>query len=252
MKNLSKIQVVELHTNESVEKVIQDSLQIKTTGDPDAGAASVTDLVLHGAANTLQSMYTGSKLSPPTYTAGQVTTQKNKVITLYNKNALYVKSVAIDVANTAADVNAGITVVTRTGFNVAKKTGGKRPDFGVTASGPNWVQIHVKKSKKGAEGHKWRFALVTEKGTPPAKTTLIDESSMECDIVIQDLPTGSILAIQHAPIIPVAKKRKTRLSLPLTGKKAKPTAGSKANHPVISFTSPDAYAWSDFIYIGIQ
>ncbi len=97
MKNLSKIQVVELHTNESVETVIQDSLLIKTTGDPDAGGAPVTDLVLHGAANTLQSMYTGSKASPPTYTSGQVTTQKNKVITLYNKNALYVQSVAIDV-----------------------------------------------------------------------------------------------------------------------------------------------------------
>ncbi len=146
----------------------------------------------------------------------------------------------------------GITVVTRTGFNLGKKVVGKKPDFGVTASGPNWVQLHVKKSKKGTEGHKWRFALVTAKGIAPAKTTLIDESSMECDIVIQDLPTGSILAIQHAPIIPVAKKKKTPLSLPLTGKKAKPTAGSKANHPVFSYTSPDAYDWSDFIYIGIQ
>ena len=77
MKNLPKVQVLGLHTNESPETVIQDASLIHTTGDPNVTTSPVSDIALGGQITTLQTRVNGSKASPPTYTTGQVTTQKN-------------------------------------------------------------------------------------------------------------------------------------------------------------------------------
>jgi len=248
IKNLGKIHVMRVSMRTPTQTLINNGLTVKTAGDPDVTAPPVTDAVFQLQVTKLQTMLTGSKLSPPTYTTGQVKTQKSIVVTSYNKIAANVEGVAEDVAITAGDINAGITVVTRVGFKTGKKGTGKRPDFGVTATGPGFVQVHVKKDVKGNEGHLFRVAIVAAKGTLPAKATLITYYTLACDIIIQDLPTAAILAIQHANVVPATHGKKASITPPLTGKKAAPVTVSKAHHPVFSYANPDPYTWSDFIY----
>jgi hypothetical protein len=252
IKNLPKIQALELTESTPTTQVINDALQIKTTGDHDCTAPPVTDALLHGAANQLQTVYTGSKASPPLYTSGNVITQKNIVITMYNKVINYIKGVANDVAIAAGDVTAGNSVVTRCGGKLKKKSVPFKPDFGVTKSGTAWVQIHAKKAKKGNEGHIFKCGITTTKGTPPAKTAIFEFFSLECDIIINDLTSGTILAIDHASIVPVSHAKKISVLVPATAKKATPTPMSKAKHPVFSITSPDSYTWNGWIYVVIQ
>jgi len=63
MKNLPKIQVLELATNASPDTVIKYATQIHTTGDVNVTAPPVTDAVLAGQITTLQSRVTGSTAS---------------------------------------------------------------------------------------------------------------------------------------------------------------------------------------------
>ena len=251
--SLPAIQVKKLAQSASTPSVIAAALQVKTTGDADVTAAPVSDATLTASANLLQTYLTASKASPPTKTSAQVNGQKAIVITQYNKNVAYVQSVAIDVATAHGDASFGNSVVTRCGFKLKKAPGGgKKPDFGITASGSGWVQVHTKKDKKGAEGHIWRVALTTAIGTPPAKADIIYFFSLECDILIQNIPSGKIIAIDHASIISVAHTKKTLGNIPLTGKKAATIAASKANHPAFSFATPDPYAWKGWIYEGVR
>ena len=251
--SLPAIQVKKLAKSASAPSVIAAAIQVKTTGDADVIAAPETDAVLQASANLLQIYLTASKASPPTKTSTQVNGQKAIVITKYNKNVSYVQGVAIDVATAHGDASFGNTVVTRCGFKLNKaKGGGKKPDFGITDSGTNWVQVHAKKAKKGTEGHIWRVALTTAIGTSPAKADIIYFFSLECDILIQNIPSGKIIAIDHASIISVAHTKKTLGNIPLTGKKAATIAASKANHPVFSFTTPDPFVWKGWIYEGVR
>lgn len=252
--SLPAIQVKKLALSASPANVIATALQVKTAGDADVTTPPVVDANLTSATNLLQTYLTASKASPPTKTSSQVLGQKNIVITMYNKNVAYVQSVAIDVATAHGDSSFGNNVVTRCGFKLKKATGGgKKPDFGITDSGAGWVQVHAKKAKKGAEGHIWRVALTSAIGTPPAKADIIYFFSLECDIVIQNIPSGKIIAIDHASVITVAHgKKATGINIPLTGKKAAAIGASKANHPVFSFITGDPYTWKGWIYEGVR
>ena len=76
MSNLPKIQVLELTSKESADTVIKEAKQIHTAGDADVTNPPVTDAALATQIITLQSRVTGSKATPPTFTATQVTTTK--------------------------------------------------------------------------------------------------------------------------------------------------------------------------------
>lgn len=251
--SLPAIQVKKLAQSASPSVVIATALQVKTAGDADVTTPPVIDTTLQTATNLLQNYLTASKASPPTKTSAQVSGQKNIVTTMYNKNVAYVQSVAIDVANTHGDSSFGNSVVTRCGFKLSKAKGsGKKPDFGVTDSGPGWMQIHAAKSKKGTEGHIFRAALTTADGTPPAKADIIYFFSLECDILIQNLPKGKILAIDHASVVPMGHKNKTTGTILPSTKKAATIAKGKGNHPVFSYTTPDPYNWKGWIYEGTK
>ncbi len=255
ISNLGKIHVMRVSVKTPTKTLINDGLLIKTAGDPNVTAPPVTDAVFQPQVARLQLMLTGSKLSPPTYTTTQLNVQKGIVVTSYNKIAANVEGVAQDVANTAGDINAGITVVTRVGCKLGKKGSSKRTDFGVVGSSPNFIQVHVKKSVKGNEAHKWRIALVPALETPPAKGAWVEFTSTECDIILEGIPAGSFVAINHTPIVPVAHHKTgttTGIAPPLTGKTVKPIAASKANHPVFNWLNPDPYTWSGWIYWTAQ
>ena len=251
MKNLPKIKVSLGTSNTKTLDLISAVQSVKTTGDPDAGTPPVTDADQYAAAAILQTIHNNRNTNPPTSSAAAEKVQFNISVRMYNKVGAYIEGVANDVAVAAGDVAAGIAVVNRTGYKLKKKTGGKRPDFGVVASGPNFIQCHVKKVRKGTEGHLWRFAITTAKGVAPAQTILVTVFTIECDVLIQNIPSGSILAIQHASVVPVSHNTKTTGSTPVSGK-VSAVAQSKTKHPIFSFTSPDSYTWTDFLYVVIQ
>ena len=252
MKNLPKIQV-SLKTKEMTTLEFISAVQsVKTTGDPDAGNPPVADATLYAAAGILQTIHNNRNTKPPISTADEEIVQRNLLERLYNKVGMYVQGVAKDVAVTTGDAASGNAVVNRVGYKLKKRNTGKKTDFGVMNAGPNFVQLHVKKAKKGVEAHLWRFAITTEKGVAPAKTILITICTIECDVIIRGIASGSILAVQHASVIPVRHTKKLSGSNPENGKKVSLIAQNEAKHPVFNMASPDPYTWTDFLYVGIQ
>jgi hypothetical protein len=252
IKNLPKIGIKVLTKSDSVPYIINESLLLKTTGVAAMSGCTTTDTMVHNAANLLQTMYTGSKLIPALYSNSAVNTQKNIVIVLYNKVILFMKGAANDLAIQAGDITAGNTMVIGCGASLSKKTTSSQPDFAVTASGPNWVQVHAKKAIKGVEGHIFICAIVPAKGTVPAESACKYYVTLECNVVINDLPSGSILAINHSGIIPVGHTKTPVPITPLKAKKVTKTPASKKKHPTFSYTSPDPYTWDGWIYVVIQ
>ena len=112
--------------------------------------------------------------------------------------------------------------------------------------------MHAKKAVKGQEGHLFRCGIVTSKGLIPLKANCVDYVSLECTIEINDLPSGTILAINHTGILPVSHSKTTPLVITIKAKKATTLPISKKNHPMFSFTSPDPYTWDGWIYVVIQ
>ncbi len=252
IKNLPKIGLIELKVSDSNPFVIKHSLTLKTTGVASMAGCTTTDTQVHTAANLLQTYDTGAGLNPPLYTTNQVNAQKKITVDLYNKVIRFMKGACNDLAEQTGDVNNGINMAIGCGARISKKKGGAQPDFGVTASGDNWVQVHAKKVISGVEGHIFRCALTSAKGTPPPKTAWIDFYTLESTIEISDLPSNTILAINHSGILPAGHGSKTPVIVPIKLKKATKLAVSKKKHPVFSFTSPDPYTWDGWIYIVIQ
>jgi len=254
ISNLGKIHVMRMKTTTPTTTVIKNGLLIKTAGDSVVVLPPVTDAIFQPQVARLQTMYTGFKQVPPTYTSSQVNIQKGIVVVSYNKNMAYIESVSQDEAISAGDINAGIAVVLRVGAKLGKKGSNKKTDFGVTDIGVNFIQVHAKKDVKGNQSHKWRIAIVPALGTAPIKGAWVEFTSTECDIIIEGVPAGSFVAINHTDILPVAhaKTGTATTSVPLTGKKAKVIPASKGNHPVFNWLNPDPYTWKGWIYCTAQ
>jgi hypothetical protein len=231
--------------------VINEGLTLKTTGVAAMSGCTTTDVMVHNAANLLLTMLTGSKLRPPTYVNSQMKSQKKITVDLYNKVIRFMKGAVNDVAESSGDVNTGVTLAIGCGGRLAKKTTSTQPDFAVTDEGPSWIKVHARKAVKGMEGHLFRCGIVTSKGLIPAKANCVDYVSLECTIEINDLPSGSVLAINHAGIIPVRHSKIPVVITPMKLKKATKLPVSKKNHPLFSFTSPDPYTWDGWIYVVI-
>ncbi|MGD0710420.1 MAG: hypothetical protein ABR968_04505 [Bacteroidales bacterium] len=251
MKNLSKINLILLKVSDPTELVIKEALGLKTTGVAAMAGCTTTDTMVHNAANLLQTMVNGTVLKPQLYTSNQVQGQKKTTVELYNKVISFMKGACNDAAEQAGDVAAGITLANTCGGRIAKKIAGAQPDFGVTAAGPGWVQIHAKKVVKGMEGHIFRCAVVSAKGVIPAKTSCLDCFSLEGTIEVTDLTSGTILAINHSSILPVGHGSRSPVITPLKLKKATKMAASKKKHPVFNITSPDPYVWDGWIFVVI-
>jgi hypothetical protein len=251
MKNLSKINLILLKVSDPVDLVVKEALGLKTTGIAAMSGCTTTDTMVHNAGNLLQTMSNGTLLKPQLYTSNQVLGQKKTTVELYNKVINFMKGACNDAAEQAGDITAGITLANTCGGRIAKKTTSTQTDFGVTAAGPGWVQIHAKKVVKGQEGHIFRCGIVTAKGIIPAKTSCQDFVSLECTIEVTDLTSGTILAINHSGILPVGHSSKTPVITPIKLKKATKMAASKKKHPVFNFTSTDPYIWDGWIFVVI-
>jgi hypothetical protein len=208
--------------------------------------------MVHTAANTLQTYETGSLLKPQLYTSNQVLGQKKTTVDLYNKVISFMKGACNDASVAAGDISAGIALANTCGGRLTKKTASKQPDFGVTAAGTGWVQIHAKKVVKGEEGHIFKVAVVSDKGVIPADSSCILCVSLEGTIQIIGCTSKTVLAINHSGILPVGHGSKTPVITPVLIKKATLMAASKKKHPVFNITIPNPYEWDGWIYVVVQ
>ncbi|MBI4931486.1 MAG: hypothetical protein HY841_12025 [Bacteroidetes bacterium] len=248
-KNLPKI-VLALNTRKmDTPTLVSSAKGIILTGDPDATAPPVPDTTLHAQADSLLLIHTKRQTKPPTATADQETQQRNIVDRSYKKDGLYVQGVCNDVAVANGDVTAGEAVAQRIGYTLKKQATFNPTDFGVTSHEPGLADVQAKKAKKGTEAHLWRYGITPAKDTAPtALKTLV---TVEAHIIIQNLPSGSILGIQHASVLPVSHTKKTSAAETKTSKIATQISLSKAKHPVFSHLSADPYQWTNFVYTGI-
>ncbi len=255
MKNLGKIQVLEVSAETPTETLINDALLIHTSGDAVAGGAPITDLVLHGAANTLQTMYTGYHASPPTYTSGQVTTQKNIVVALYNQNVGYMKGVANAAAVTAGDITAGNVVVTRCGFRLKKK-GVRGPKiFKGTSTIAGEIDLTTKSVGVRATYIR-QYGVTPTKDIPPATPNPEYIISLTADASITNLKSGTIIAIREATIVPVPRKKKTGTGAsvstpPATGRASTPNKSTNAKKAVFTDGAVH-YIFGNWIYVTVK
>jgi hypothetical protein len=159
-------------------------------------------------------------------------------------NAHYVE----DTANTqaAGDLAVAEQLILSTGYTLKQHAAPAPRSFEIVATGPGWAHVRVAKAQDGGEGHMWRFGLTPVKGTAPA--TLLTRYTLSVDVVIADIPSGSILGVQHASILPVPRAAKKAAA---AKKGVAPAALTATGHTVVSFPVADPYAWTGFIYTVI-
>ncbi|MBI3502241.1 MAG: hypothetical protein HY063_10640 [Bacteroidetes bacterium] len=117
--------------------------------------------------------------------------QANTLIEDLTEDAAHVKARANKIAN--GDLAHAEQIITRIGYHLKKK-GDKHPrSFEVVESGTGWVHLRAKRTKKtGSEGQAWQYGITTAKDTPPP-TLKKPRFTLEVDVIIHDLPSGSIV-----------------------------------------------------------
>ena len=192
IKNLPLIVVLLAKKTWSTLTLCDDAQHIHTSANPLTNTPPVTDAALHSQATVTMNTYDAYKAVPPTATKSQVTTQRNILINMFNKVALYVQSVARDAAIAAGDVTAGVTVVGGVGFKI-KKAAHKPPKyFKVVSKSIGTADVTSKAVAKNA-GYIREYGITTTRGVPP--TTLANPVvTLEVDIHIKNLKSGSIYA----------------------------------------------------------
>jgi hypothetical protein len=197
---LKKIVVITDISHLDTPDMISEAGGIVLTGDPDATAPPVPDVMLHADAAALQTIHNGRQTNPPTKTADEELVQRNIIVNKYKKDARYVQDVANDVAEAAGNVSAGEIVVQRIGMKLKKVASHNPRIFEVYKSGVGWVHLHTHAAAKRA-AYAWRYGITTAKGTPPV-TLGHPIINMEADILITGLPSGTIIGFQYGFVLP--------------------------------------------------
>ncbi len=136
-------------------------------------------------------------------------------------------------------------IISSTGYKLSKTKAPKLHSFDAISNAIGSIYAHNPKAKKGVEAHLWRVGITTAKGILPTITKLY--VTTEASIIINSLPSASIVGIQHASVVS-AKTTKIISGISLPAKKATPVAASKGHHPVYSWTTADPYSWTDCLY----
>ena len=152
----------------------------------------------------------------------------DKLMLSLTTNGHYVE----DTANKAAagDVPKAEAIILSSGYKLKKKASIPDRDFEIVKTGTSWFHCRVKKTKKGVEIIYWQYGIVPSKGEIPQ--TKIMHITDKADIIITDLPSGSVVAIANA-------RNETGYQ------------DVKYQHPTFSHQTTVTYDWSEYIYVVI-
>jgi hypothetical protein len=245
MAKFPKIVVIHDLSNTDNTTVCTTALGTKTDGDPDVTNPPVKDTDIYKEANDALAVQTQRQ----TNQSKSLTSQSNELTDIvrvsYSSNAAYIEQIANKVVRTTGSYDAGLNVVQRCGYKVKTKGELHPRSFEVVASGPGWFHLRVKAVGRRA-GYLWRLGITTEKGVMPTQFLPIF-FTVECEVVIINLESGSIYGLQSASILPVAQTKNSDPSQTLSSKTATVSVSTKANKATFS-AGDDPYQWSDFIY----
>jgi hypothetical protein len=248
VKNLPLIVVLLAKKSWNTLTLCDDAQHVHTSANPLTNTPPVTDAALHAQATTTLNVYDAFKATPPTATKTQVTTQRNILINMFNKVAMYVQGVARDAATTAGDVTAGITVVTSVGLKIKKAKSAISKAFKVVQAGIGAVDVTTKAVDKRA-GYLREYGITPTKGVVP--TTLQETAfSLGSSIHINGLTSGAIYGFREATILPV-KRTPGNSTTPIGMLKTLTPTGATSKHKVIFTQGVSHYTWSDWVYVVI-
>ena len=126
----------------------------KFTGSTLAPAPSYADSVIYGYANAMQTTHSGRQINTAKTATTTEKSERKTLLDALDENANYLESMANKAAVGAGDVNAGYSLITAVGFQVAGKGTAKRI-IGFVNAGIGWAHAHEAKTVKGVEGHIW-------------------------------------------------------------------------------------------------
>jgi hypothetical protein len=249
VKNLPLITVLLASKKTSTPTLVKDCNLQKTTGDPLVVAPPVNDTTIKGQASTLSNTYDDFLGKPPTATSAQVTTARNTCINSYNQNAMYIQGIARNAAIAAGDVSVGIQVVIRCGYKVKKTKAPTTRVFKVTPSGIGAVEITTKAVAPRA-GYIRQYGPTTAKNVVPA-VIAEDLYSLEADVHVTNLKSGTIYGFREASILPLKRAGTNSVPTSLVKKAATPTIATNV-HKVTFSDGAEHYTWSNWVYVVIQ
>lgn len=250
IKNLSKIKVSRKYKQLKTPALHSWVHGTKFTGDPIAGSPDVPDGTMYADADAMQAAYSLLSTNPSKSQRALVKSLRKTLLTALDLNANYLEGKANGAAIAAGDIEVGIGVITRIGFQVAGK-GLAHRIAGIVDAGVGWVHVREAKSVKGNEGHVWEGGIASAKGVPPVNVNRW--FNLECDCIFDNIPSGSIIGYRHASIIPASHK-----ASPSGGGTAMPTGKtiaskasslvpqSKSKHPIYDFTKAFTYQFGDW------
>ena len=171
-------------------------------------------------------------------------TQATTLMATLTTNAHYVE----DTANALfpGDVAGAGQLILSTGY-LLRGHGTPAPrTFEVADDGPNWIHLRVKKARPGTEGHLWRYGVTAEKGASPV--VLVTRFTLSADLIVTDLPTGAVVGVQHASILPTPRAGAAGAA---PAKGASKASVSAKGHVMVSHAVTDPYEWTGFLYTTV-
>ena len=254
-KNSSLLVVKLLSNQDSVTDVIQECSKQDTSDPLLVGVVTNSDADMKAAVTLLQKYYTGSKLKLPTYTEEDVTSQKILVVSMHNENAADIQKVARKQVILKGDVNFGINLIQKAGFDVKRPRATVERGFDLTNAGKGAVDIDtVAPAKPKHLTYIRRGAPTTGENVPP-----LDANIMEYIITtagkanVGDLQSQTWYAFSEAIVVPVPKTSRVEPGpTPSTEKKVTPMKVTKGHRVSFSAKSTSHYTWSPWQYIFVQ
>jgi hypothetical protein len=162
---------------------------------------------------------------------------------------MYIQGIARNAAIAAGDVNVGIQVVIRCGYKVKKTKAPSTRVFKVTPSGVEAVDISTK-----AVGPRVcyirQYGITSTKGVPP---TVFAELliSLEADIHVNNLKSGTIYGFREATVLPI-KRTSATTPTTLVKKAATPTVATSTHKATFTDGATSHYTWGNWVYVIVQ
>ena len=221
-----------------------------TASNPLLADIEIDDDAMHAMGINILSLDTKFTATPRQITKALVNSGVFTFCTGYNKNATFIQGKARDLVITTGDVNQGINLIENSGYFFKGTKSPIKLGFDLQNEGTGTVSITTKSVATGA-GYIRQYGLTSAKGIPPDITYEM-LFSMEVDIILTGIKSGTILAFREAAILPISRKAASGTSSTMVEKIATPSVIGKAHHRIFTFGQASNYNWGPWIYIIVS
>jgi hypothetical protein len=250
LHNSALLTVLLADVNENRLKLAQRAAGQNTSGNPLLAGIFVSDTAMHALGTDLLTEETKFKAKPPTSTKALVNSKALLLCTAYNKNAAYIQGVARDLVISSGDINQGINLILNAGYFYKQAKSPTKSGFDVDNEGSGKVKVNTIAVAPHA-GYIRQYGITATKGVPPDQCSEL-LFSLEVDVILAGLTSGTILAIREASILPAGSSANSGSNSTNVEKLATQTTVGKAHHPIFNHGATSHYQWSEWLYIVVS